>query len=63
MRPTPFSKTLNKQFLDWKTSPFHTVCWRAVSHIFANICTSQARLWKALSKDGFTALEYCQNHS
>ena len=37
---------------------FLTVCRKAVSHIFADICTPRARLQKPLSKDGFPTLEY-----
>ena len=60
MLSAPFSTTLNKQSVDWKTSQFLTVCRKAVSHIFADICTPRARLQKRLSKDGFWTLEYCQ---
>ena len=52
------SNDTQQQSLDWKTSLFLTVCRKAVSHIFADICTPLARLQKPLSKDGFPKLEY-----
>ena len=58
MRSAPFSMTHNQGSLDWKTSLFLKVCRKAVSHIFADICTPRARLRKHLSKDGFPTLEY-----
>ena len=58
VRSVPFSTTHNKQSLDGKTSLFLTVCRKAVSHIFADICIPRARLQKPLSKDGFPTLEY-----
>ena len=50
LRSAPFSTTRNKQSLDWKTSLFLMVCRKAVSHIFADICTPRARLQKPMSK-------------
>ena len=58
MCSTMFSTTHNKQTLDWKTSVFLMVCWKALSHIFADICTPQAKLLKPLTQCTLWEMEF-----